>query len=206
MFQRWIPLLALAWSTAAYAQAAPKPQGAALLQQGEPIAFGVFYYPEQWPRAQWKRDMDGMAKLGFNFTHLAEFAWTFIEADEGRFDFAWLDEAIDLADKAGLRVIRGTPSAAPPSWMGDRYPDVYRVDERGQRHEHGIRAEVSLSNPRYQMFVDRLVTQMALRYGKDRRVWVGRSTTSPAPSPTSARMRGGRSSSGSGSGTARSVR
>ena len=26
---------------------------------GMPV--GVYYYPEQWPRAQWKRDMDGMA-------------------------------------------------------------------------------------------------------------------------------------------------
>lgn len=146
-------------------------QGAALLHQREPMSFGVFYYPEQWPRSQWQRDFDGMAKLGFDFTHMAEFSWTFLEPEEGRFDFAWLDHAIDLADKAGLRVILGTPSAAPPSWMGDRYPEVYRVDEHGQRHEHGIRAEVSLANPTYAAFVTRLVTAMAQHYGHDRRVW-----------------------------------
>jgi beta-galactosidase len=117
-------------------------QGAALLHQKEPMSFGVFYYPEQWPRNQWQRDFNGMAKLGFDFTHMAEFSWTYLEPEEGRFDFSWLDQAIDLADKAGLRVILGTPSAAPPSWMGERYPEVYRVDDHGQRHEHGIRAEV----------------------------------------------------------------
>lgn len=90
-------------------------QGAALLQQREPMSFGAFYYPEQWPRSQWKRDLDGIARLGFDFTHLAEFSWTFLEPEEGRFDFEWLDHAIDLADKAGLRVILGTPSAAPPA-------------------------------------------------------------------------------------------
>ncbi|HEV2682218.1 MAG TPA: beta-galactosidase, partial [Rhodanobacter sp.] len=120
-------------------------QGAALLHQREPMSFGVFYYPEQWPRSQWQRDFNGMAKLGFDFTHMAEFSWTYLEPEEGHFDFEWLDHAIDLADKAGLRVVLGTPSAAPPSWMGDRYPEVYRVDEHGQRHEHGIRAEVSLA-------------------------------------------------------------
>lgn len=146
-------------------------QGAALLHQREPMSFGVFYYPEQWPRSQWQRDFNGMAKLGFDFTHMAEFSWTYLEPEEGRFDFEWLDHAIDLADKAGLRVILGTPSAAPPSWMGDRYPEVYRVDEHGQRHEHGIRAEVSLANPEYEAFVTRLVTAMAQRYGHDRRVW-----------------------------------
>ncbi len=154
--------------------AAPSPtrlQGAALLKQPEAMSVGVFYYPEQWPRAQWARDMTGIATLGFDFTHLAEFSWTYLEPEEGKFDFAWLDSAIALAHNAGLRVVLGTPSAAPPSWMGDRYPEVYRVDERGQRHEHGIRAEVSLSNAKYQRFVDRLVARMAAHYGNDPRVW-----------------------------------
>lgn len=146
-------------------------QGAALLGQDRAMTVGAFYYPEQWPRAQWPRDFEGMARLGFDFTHFAEFSWTYLEPEEGRFDFAWLDDAIALASKAGLRVILGTPSAAPPSWMGERYPEVYRVDERGQRHEHGIRAEVSLSNVTYQRFVNRLVTRMAQRYGNDQRVW-----------------------------------
>jgi beta-galactosidase len=115
--------------------------------------------------------MNGMAKLGFDFTHMAEFSWTYLEPEEGRFDFKWLDDAIELAHKAGLRVILGTPSGAPPSWMGEHYPEVYRVDERGQRHEHGIRAEVSLSNEKYEAFVARLVTAMAQHYGHDSRVW-----------------------------------
>ncbi|AIF48470.1 beta-galactosidase [Dyella japonica] len=148
-----------------------RPQGAALLHQREPMSFGVFYYPEQWPREQWQRDMNGMAKLGFGFTHMAEFSWTYLEPEEGRFDFQWLDDAIEMAHKAGLRVILGTPSGAPPAWMGEHYPEVYRVDEHGQRHEHGIRAEVSLSNAKYQAFVTRLVTAMAQHYSHDRRVW-----------------------------------
>jgi beta-galactosidase len=175
------PLLATALTTAmmiASATATPadvanarQPQGAAVLHQREPMSVGVFYYPEQWPRDQWQRDFDGMAKLGFGFTHMAEFSWTYLEPEEGRFDFKWLDDAIDMANKAGLRVILGTPTGAPPSWMGERYPEVYRVDEHGQRHEHGIRAEVSLSNAKYQAFVTKLVTAMAQHYGHDRRVW-----------------------------------
>ncbi|MFN8573082.1 MAG: beta-galactosidase [Gemmatimonadaceae bacterium] len=168
---RLVPWLALA-CTASVALSQPAPnRPPTLAALPDPIAFGAYYYPEQWPRNQWKRDLDGIARLGFDFTHYAEFAWTYLEPVEGRFDFTWLDQAIDLADKAGLRVILGTPSAAPPSWMGAHYPEVYRVDEHGQRHEHGIRAEVSLSNPVYQRFVDRLVTQLATHYGKDRRVW-----------------------------------
>jgi beta-galactosidase GanA len=104
------------------------------------MSFGIFYYPEQWPRAQWRRDLDSIAKLGFVFTDCAEFARTFFEPEENRFDFAWLDEAIDLANRAGLRVVLGTPLAAPPSWMGAGCPEVYRVDERGRRHLARARA------------------------------------------------------------------
>ncbi|HEX7914589.1 beta-galactosidase [Rudaea sp.] len=180
MFRSFLATLTIILATASAGVAAPVDtagphpaplRGAALLHQREPMSFGVFYYPTQWPRDQWQRDFAGMAKLGFDFTHMAEFDWTYLEPEEGHFDFEWLDHAIDLADKSGLRVILGTPTAAPPSWMDERYPEVYRVDEHGQRHEHGIRAEVSLSNPKYQAFVTRLVNAMAERYGRDARVW-----------------------------------
>jgi beta-galactosidase len=166
-----VALATAALVTHAGAQPPRQPQGAAVLGQPEAMSVGAFYYPEQWPRAQWGRDFANMARLGFDFTHLAEFSWSYLEPREGVFDFTWLDSALTLADKAGLRVILGTPSAAPPSWMGERYPEVYRVDEGGRRHEHGIRAEVSLANPRYAAFVDRVVTRLAERYGKDHRVW-----------------------------------
>jgi beta-galactosidase len=149
----------------------------------EPIQFGAFYYPEQWPRGQWARDLEGIARLGFDFTHYAEFSWTYLEPSEGQFDFAWLDEAIELAHRAGLKVILGTPTAAPPSWMGTRYPEVYRVDEQGRRHEHGIRAEVSLTNPVYQAFAERIVAKLAERYGQDPRVWGWQIDNEPSAFP-----------------------
>lgn len=184
-------LLAAAVTTTAGAAlpgdlAGPHPapvRGAALLHQGNPMSFGVYYYPEQWPRSQWQRDFDGMAKLGFEFAHMAEFSWTYLEPQEGHYDFTWLDHAIDLASKAGLHVILGTPTPAPPSWMGDRYPEVYRVDEHGQRHEHGIRAEVSLTDPAYEAFVRRIVTAMAQHYGHDPRVWGWQLDNEPSTFP-----------------------
>ncbi|MBL8299669.1 MAG: beta-galactosidase [Rhodanobacteraceae bacterium] len=160
-------------ASAAEKAAAVEPPATSLETQlpASKMQIGVFYYPEQWPQAQWSRDLGNIAKLGFSFTHYGEFAWTYLEPDEGRFDFAWLDTAIELAHKAGLKVILCSPSAAVPSWMGDRYPEVYRVTESGQRQAHGTRAELSLSNPRYRAFVFRIVKALGERYGRDPRVW-----------------------------------
>ena len=129
------------------------------------MQFGVYYYPEQWPREQWQRDLANIKKLGFNFTHYAEFSWTYLEPEEGRFDFTWLDQAIALAEQQGLKVILCTPTPTPPAWMGEKYPEIYLVDEKGQRREHGNRANQSVSNQKYWEFVERIVTAMAQRYG-----------------------------------------
>jgi beta-galactosidase len=136
------------------------------------MKIGVYYYPEQWPREQWSRDFKNIAGYGFEFTHLAEFSWTFLEPKEGVYDFSWLDEAIDLAAKAGLKVILCTPTLCPPAWMGNKYPEIYLVGSDGRRREHGIRANASLSNPEYQKYVDKIVTAMADHYADDHRIWL----------------------------------
>ena len=42
-------------------------------------AFGVDYYPEQWPEERWSEDARLMAEAGFNVVRLAEFAWSSME-------------------------------------------------------------------------------------------------------------------------------
>ena len=144
---------------------------------------GVYYYPEQWPHEQWSRDLQNIARLGFSFTHYAEFAWTYLEPDEGRFDFAWLDEAIALAHGAGLKVILCTPSAAPPAWMTEAHPEILLEGADGRRRQHGTRANGSLSNPRFLAYVDRVVTELGRRYGKDPRVWGFQIDNEPESTP-----------------------
>ncbi len=137
---------------------------------GELLRFGAFYYPEQWPRDEWARDMGGIARLGFDFVHLGEFAWAELEPADGRFDLAWLDEAVSLADKAGLKVVLATPSLCPPAWMGEAHPWIHLVGADGRRREHGNRANASVTNDVYLRFVDRVVEALAARYGRDPRV------------------------------------
>ena len=72
---------------------------------------GVYYYPEHWDESQWERDFQNMAKMGFEFTHFAEFAWAQLEPEEGKYDFAWLDRSLALAAKYNLKVVLCTSTA-----------------------------------------------------------------------------------------------
>ena len=61
--------------------------------------FGVDYYPEHWPRERWQTDAEMMAAAHINVVRMGEFAWALLEPREGKFDFAWLDDAIALAQQ-----------------------------------------------------------------------------------------------------------
>ncbi len=132
---------------------------------------GVYYYPEHWPREQWERDFANMEKMGFEFVHMAEFAWAFMEPEEGKFDFKWLDEAVALAARHNLRVILCTPTPTPPAWMYEKYPEAYLVGADGRRREHGSRGNNALADPAYRRLSERVITEMARRYGRNPAVW-----------------------------------
>ncbi len=131
---------------------------------------GVYYYPEAWPENQWERDMKNIAALGFEYVHMGEFAWAFMEPTEGNYQWAWLDKNIALAEKNGMKVLLCTPSPCPPAWLLEKYPDVAMVNDYGTRLVHGTRTHGSFSSQKYRELVAGIVTQLAKRYGKDKRV------------------------------------
>ena len=132
---------------------------------------GVYYYPEAWPKEQWPRDIANIKRLGFEFVHMGEFAWAFMEPEEGRFDFGWLEENVRLAAARGLKVVLCTPSATPPAWLVRRHPEVLMVDARGRRMNHGGREHATWSSPVYRRYVERVVTEMVRRFGANPAVW-----------------------------------
>jgi beta-galactosidase len=131
----------------------------------QPIAFGTAWYPEQWPESRWETDLALMERAHINTVRIAEFAWSTMEPEEGRFEFGWLDRAIAAAARHHIRVVLGTPTAAPPIWMTERYPDILRVDEDGTRAGHGGRRHFSFASARYRQFARRIASEMAKRYG-----------------------------------------
>ena len=80
------------------------------------MIFGVDYYPEHWNRDEWESQAKLMQDGGFNTVRMGEFAWKLFEEKEGEFDFSFLDDAIEILAKYGIKTILGTPTAAPPKW------------------------------------------------------------------------------------------
>ena len=146
-------------------------QPAAWFPPQQLMSIGVYYYPEAWPENQWERDIANIKKLGFEYIHLAEFAWAFMEPEEGRFEFGWLDKSVALAKKHGLKVILCTPSATPPAWLSRKHPEILMIRDDGTRMEHGSREQADWSSPVYRLYVEKIVAKMGERYGANPTVW-----------------------------------
>ncbi len=131
-----------------------------------PPYFGAAYYPEVWPLEQVDADIALMKKAGMNVMRIAEFAWSRMEPQEGRYDFAWLHTVIDKLDRAGFAVILCTPTATPPAWLTSRYPESLFVNEAGVPDQHGARRHVCSNSPVYRDHCARIVTQMAREFGR----------------------------------------
>ncbi len=147
-----LALLALALTSSALAQAPP-------------LLLGTAWYPEQWPESVWDRDLQTMQEAGMHVVRVGEFAWSTMEPTEGRFDFTWLDHAIDLAARHGISTVLGTPSAAPPAWLTSKYPQTLRINENGRTEEHGGRQQFSSNDAKYRELSARVAREMAQRYG-----------------------------------------
>ena len=134
------------------------------------ITTGIYYYPEHWNENQWERDIKKIADMGYEFIHIAEFAWFKMEPEEGKFDFAWLDKVANLCAKYHLKVLMCTPSATTPTWMRSNYPETFIMDGHYIRAENGTRGLGSIVNPKYRMYIEKIVTEMAKRYGQNKNV------------------------------------
>ena len=129
------------------------------------MRLGVCYYPEHWPEDWWADDARRMADMGLTRVRIGEFAWSRIEPSLGRYDWAWLDRAVEVLHAVGLGIIMGTPTATPPKWLVDRMPDMIAYDADGRPRGFGSRRHYCFSHQGYRDEAARIVAAMADRYG-----------------------------------------
>ena len=129
---------------------------------------GGDYNPEQWldhPEII-AQDFEYFKKAHINTITVGIFSWAQLEPSEGNYRFDWLDDIFDRAENQGINVILATPSGARPRWMADKYPEVLRVDENGQRNLFGERHNHCYTSPIYREKIQAIDRKLAERYGQ----------------------------------------
>ncbi len=129
------------------------------------MKLGVCYYPEHWPENMWADDARRMHNLGLSLVRIGEFAWSRIEPQPGTFDWGWLDRAIETLHAEGLGIVLGTPTATPPKWLSDKYPDTLARDANGHVRGFGSRRHYCFSSDTYLRESNRITAALAARYG-----------------------------------------
>ena len=137
--------------------------------------FGTDYHPEHWvfpyagtedqPESRWEIDAQLMAQAGFNVVRMGEFSWGLCEPEEGKYDFAWLRRVMDIMRRHGIKVVLGTPTAAPPVWLAKKHPEILPINADGTVFSEGTRRAYCMNSDAYWDYAKRIVREMATALG-----------------------------------------
>ena len=127
---------------------------------------GVCYYPEHWSESEWDRDLERMLANGIRVVRVFEFGWSLVEKEEGVFTFDLCDRFLDLCAAKGMKVILGTPTATPPAWLTETYPEVLNTRQDGVPFYHGGRRNYTYASGIYREKCARIVMEEARHFGQ----------------------------------------
>jgi len=127
--------------------------------------FGVTFYPDQWPKEYWETAFSQIAASGFNIVRFGEMAWNWIEPREGEYRFDEMEEALDLANKYGIKVLLGIPTSMAPTWLIRKYPQVRPVSNEGTLYpEYGPRPNVCRDSKTYKIIAEKMVRKLVEKF------------------------------------------
>jgi len=134
--------------------------------KGDRIELGTCYYPEHWDESMWEDDLTRMKDTGLNIIRIAEFAWNKFEATEGNFSFDFFDKFLDLCEKYDMKVIFSTPTATPPAWLSEKYPEILNAEKSGLLIRHGERRHYNYNSDIYNEKCKIIVEKIAEHYAQ----------------------------------------
>ena len=135
-------------------------------QKFSTILYGVSYYHEYMPYERLEKDVQLMQDAGLSVVRVGESTWSLFEPEEGRFEFAWMDRIIDRMQKAGIKVILGTPTYSIPAWLAKKHPEIFVERLDGSKSSYGIRQNFDITNPTYLFYCERIIRKMMEHYAK----------------------------------------
>ncbi|GEM44874.1 beta-galactosidase [Deinococcus cellulosilyticus] len=130
------------------------------------LTLGVCDYPEHVPRDRWEIYAQQQKELGLTYVRIAEFAWALMEPTEGEYNWTWLDEAVEVLHREGLKVVLCTPTATPPAWLIRKHPEILAWDAQGKVRAFGSRRHYDFASEVYREHSRRITRAMAERYGQ----------------------------------------
>jgi beta-galactosidase len=146
------------------------------------VLYGAAYYHEYMPYERLDKDIALMKDAGITVVRVGESTWSSWEPRDGDFQFAWMDRIVDAMQKAGIRVIMGTPTYSIPPWMFKKHPEIL-VTHFGTAPPlfdpwspsypssvppgaYGPRQNMDFTNPDYRRYCERIIRKIAERYAK----------------------------------------
>lgn len=130
---------------------------------------GASYYPEWWDENQWEEDFSKMETLGFNTVRMGEFAWSWFEPEEGKYNFEPMIRAVDCAGRHNIKVIMGTVTAICPPWLHKKYPEVKGANEKGP-YTFGGRKGLCLSSRIFLEYAKKITAAQAGALGQNQNI------------------------------------
>lgn len=134
------------------------------------IYIGAAYYPELWDESEVDRDIEQCKALGINVLRMGEFAWGKIEPREGEYSLDWLKRIVDKLYANGIFTVLCTPTATPPRWMLDKYPDMRTVTHDGFRADVSSRCHICKTSKTARKKNRGIVTALAQVFAKHKGV------------------------------------
>ncbi len=128
------------------------------------VLYGAAYYTEYMPYDRLEQDVQLMQQAGISVVRMGESSWGLWEPQDGRFEYAWMDRVIDRMQKAGIKVILGTPTYSVPAWMYKEHPEIFITRFGGQTITFGLRQNTDLMNPTYRSYCERVIRKLLEHY------------------------------------------
>jgi beta-galactosidase len=113
------------------------------------MKIGASYYPEVLPESDWDKDLKTGKEVGLSVLRCGEFAWSSLFTPEGKPTLQWVGRFLDTAAVNGYEVIWCTPSATPPPYLFERWPDLHATTCEGVKMPVGIRRNYCPSHAGY---------------------------------------------------------
>jgi beta-galactosidase len=133
--------------------------------KAQELYVGANYHPhDDKDPEKIKGDVKLMKDAGFKVVRMGHLAWDSYEPSDGKFDFDWFDQVMDLMDEAGIKVILDIAIRPAPIWLHCKHPSIDITDANGDVQYPNHRYMEDVGDPMYQKYALRYADTITKRY------------------------------------------